>query len=106
MICYVMTEEEWSYAREEDEYWPDNFDELGYIPCADPEYLHQLIFEMNLADESIYVLKMDPQHIESVIIHEDVHEQGIMFPHIYGYINLDAVISAEPFSRDSAPLSS
>ncbi|SER74000.1 DUF952 domain-containing protein [Salisediminibacterium halotolerans] len=96
MIYYVMKPEEWLSVREEDEYWPENFDELGYIPCAEPGQLELLIKDLGFENSrSLYVLKIDPQQIESVIIYEDVFERGMMFPHVYGYINSDAVTDTE-----------
>lgn len=96
MIYYVMLPEEWAFACEEEEYWPDDFDQRGYIPCAEPGQLDMLIEDRGFHNsDSFYVLKIDPQQIESVIIYEDVDERGVMFPHVYGYINVDAVTDTE-----------
>lgn len=97
MIYYILTEDEWESAKEEDEYWPDDFDERGYIPCADPGQENHLVGELNLTDNLLIILTIDTAKLESVIIYEDVNECGRMSPHIYGYINLDAVMDAEDF---------
>ncbi|UTR14835.1 DUF952 domain-containing protein [Salipaludibacillus sp. LMS25] len=91
MIYYLVTKEEWEYAQEDGEYWPADFDDRGYIPCADPGQTEQLVQELNLQDKSLILLSIDTQKLESVIIYEDVEERGRMSPHVYGYINIDAV---------------
>ncbi|PYZ95101.1 hypothetical protein CR194_06190 [Salipaludibacillus keqinensis] len=97
MIYYVLTENQWELAKQDDEYWPDDFDEIGYIPCANPGQLKDLVNELMLFGEPLILLTIDTNKLESVIIYEDVHESGIMSPHIYGYINIDAITGSERY---------
>ncbi|MCE7791997.1 DUF952 domain-containing protein [Salipaludibacillus sp. CUR1] len=106
MILYVLTEEEWEFAQEEEEYWPEDFDDRGYIPCANPGQTEHLVNELNLTDEPLVLLTIDPDKLESVIIYEDVHECGTMSPHIYGYINIDAVTGTEHYELSRHPMPS
>ncbi|MCR6096307.1 DUF952 domain-containing protein [Salipaludibacillus agaradhaerens] len=104
MIYYLITKEEWEYAKQDGEYWPSDFDDRGYIPCADPGQTEQLVRELNLQGESLILLSIDTQKLESVVIYEDVAESGRMSPHVYGYINIDAVKSVDEY--DTFPITS
>ncbi|WP_416150504.1 DUF952 domain-containing protein [Salipaludibacillus sp. HK11] len=99
MIYYVLTEDEWKIAKEEEEYWPSDFDDRGYIPCANPGQTEYLISELLLDEEPLLILTIDTQKLESVIIYEDVYETGSMKPHVYGYINIDAITGIDEFHR-------
>ncbi|WP_280770921.1 DUF952 domain-containing protein [Salipaludibacillus daqingensis] len=104
MIYYVLTEEEWELAKEEDEYWPSDFDDRGYIPCANPGQTEHLVDELMLKNDPLVLVSIDPQKLESVIIYEDVHESGMMKPHVYGYINIDAIMGVKDYHRPTFPI--
>jgi len=106
MIYYVLTEDEWELAKGEDEYWPSDFDERGYIPCANQDQTEHLVDELMLNDDPLVLLTIDSQKLESVIIYEDVHEKGRMNPHIYGYINIDAITEVEEYHRPPCSITS
>lgn len=104
MIYYVLTEDEWEFAKEEDEYWPSDFDERGYIPCANLGQMEHLIKELKLDDDPLVLLTIDSQKLDSVVIYEDVHESGMMKPHVYGYINIDAITGVDNYQRPTCPI--
>ncbi len=43
------------------------------------------------------LLVIDPTRLEAELVYEDLYESGIIFPHIYGPLNLDAVVNVLPF---------
>ncbi|MCW2854704.1 MAG: hypothetical protein JWR52_319 [Marmoricola sp.] len=49
--------------------------------------------------EQVLVLEIDPDRLTSPVVVEYVAEAGQEFPHIYGPINLDAVVRVEPLDQ-------
>lgn len=96
MIYYLMTRDEFDFALDEEEYWPDNFDDTGYIACVSEEGIPSLE-RNNDANEELILLTIDAQKLESAVIYEDLKGDQIMNPHIYGFLNMDAVICTETF---------
>lgn len=104
MIYYLMTREELDFALEEEEYWPDHFDDTGYIACVSEEGISTL-GRHHEKNEELILLTIDAQKLESAVIYEDLKGDHMMNPHIYGFLNMDAVISTERFdpSRVKVP---
>lgn len=77
-----------------EEYLPARFDEEGFIHnCFEDQFEYVLTTHFNSVKE-VLILKIDPTKIQAKIIVEgDQHPKG--FPHIYGPINLDAVVQIE-----------
>ncbi|AOM82966.1 DUF952 domain-containing protein [Salisediminibacterium beveridgei] len=98
MIYYFITKEELAFALEEEEYFPDYFDDTGYISCVSEKTVPAMIAELN-TDQEYVILKFDDQLLESAVIYEDIEDTGIMQPHVYGFLNMDALIEAEEVER-------
>ena len=43
----------------------------------------------------VVVLRIDPDRLTSAVVVEDLVGSGEQFPHVYGPINLDAVVGAD-----------
>lgn len=98
MIYYLITKQELALAIEEEEYFPDHFDDTGYISCVTENALPGLIEEINPEEEYV-ILKFNDQLLESAVIYEDVENTGMMQPHVYGFLNMDALVEAEDINH-------
>lgn len=76
--------------------------DVGFIHCSRPEQVDD-VFQHFYADvtESILLLTIETDLLTSPWQLDDVPGERLSFPHIYGPLNLDAVVSVEPF-RSSA----
>jgi len=88
------------------EYAPDSLEKEGFIHTS---HAQQLAFVRNsglfTADKTWVVLTIDPLKVNAEIRYEagvrlpgmsEAQSQHSLFPHIYGPLNLDAVVSVEP----------
>ena len=48
----------------------------------------------------LLLLAIDPAKLNCPLVVEDLDGSGIRFPHVYGELNLDAVVDARPFLPD------
>ena len=76
--------------------------DVGFIHCSRPEQVDD-VFDHFYADvtEPLLLLTIDTDLLISPWQFDEVPGEPLSFPHIYGALNVDAVVSAEPF-RSSA----
>lgn len=77
-----------------EEYFPARFEEEGFIHnCFEDQFDYVLTTHFKGVKE-VLILKIDPTKIQAEIIVEgNQHPKG--FPHIYGPINVDAIVAKE-----------
>jgi uncharacterized protein (DUF952 family) len=112
-IYHIADHSVWDPAyQDQKEYAPDSLGKEGFIHASDAQ---QLAFVMNSGlftpNKGWVVLTIDPLKVNAEIRYEPgarlpgMHEKPpshSLFPHIYGPLNLDAVVKVEPlhtFSR-------
>ena len=89
-IVHICQQQDWQNAIEAGIYSAESLSREGFIHCSRPVQVLGVVkaFYSNLPD--LVLLWLDPVKLEADIRWERVGEQD--FPHIYGPINIDAVI--------------
>ena len=67
----------------------------GYIHCSFAEQLAPTASRFYGDVAKVVVLRIDPDRLTSAVVVEDLVGSGEQFPHVYGPINLDAVVGAD-----------
>lgn len=94
-ILHILKRTAWEAALREGVYRPDSLRSEGFIHCSTPE---QLIRTANLyfaGHSDLVVLNIDPALVHAPLRWELPHTSESPFPHIYGALNLDAVIGIQ-----------
>jgi uncharacterized protein (DUF952 family) len=97
VIFHITPGDYWEKAKARHFFWPDNFKENGYIPCANADQLldsAQYLYKARLHQKVLYI---NPDKVKAQIVYEDLHKTGQNFPHIYGTLNTDAVLKVVDF---------
>jgi uncharacterized protein (DUF952 family) len=68
--------------------------EEGYIHCSFAEQVAATATRFYGDVPAVVLLRVDPDRLTSPVVVEDLVGGGEAFPHVYGPINLDAVIDA------------
>ncbi len=100
-LYHIAIKEDWQRAKSNNTYTNStlgkSLDNVGYIHLS---YAHQV----KLVADFIYkgmsglvLLKIDPSKLTSRVVVEDVEGTDEKFPHLYGPLNLDAVIDISEF---------
>ncbi len=100
VIFHICTDEEWQRARIAGRYTPEAMSEDGFIHCSDPGTVHLPANRLYVGRTDLVLLQINPARLTAPIRWEPgVAEDpaGPWFPHIYGSINVDAVIAVHPF---------
>ena len=98
LVVYHLTNEmEWSAQEERDYYSHSTLEREGYIHCSTKESLEET-YEKYFKDEDYPVLiTIDPLLLDSQMKLEYVEKRKMLFPHIYGAIRKEAIVSVQRF---------
>jgi len=96
IIFHITTRKAWDSAAE-GTYQPEMFTVDGFIHCSTRDQLIQVANIRFRGQSGLVLLSIDTDKVTPEIIYENL-EGGIqLFPHIYGELNLDAVIQVTEF---------
>jgi uncharacterized protein (DUF952 family) len=98
MILHITTRADWEAARALGDYRLDTLNTEGFIHCSTPEQVLGTADLFYRGQSGLVLLVIDPARLSAKLVYEDSHGTGNLFPHIYGPLNLDAVVRVVPFS--------
>lgn len=106
LIHHLALESAWTEAQRAGTYTVStlglDLSDVGFLHCSRPEQVdgvHARYY--GDVSERVLLLTIDTELLTSPWQYDDVPGQPLSFPHIYGPLNLDAVVSVEEF-RPSA----
>src|SRR6056297_846030 len=100
MILHIIKNKEWQSAKQTGSYKNKSLEEEGFIHCSDENQVCQVANTLYKDEEDILLLYIDENKLVSTVVNEDLYQLGEKYPHVYGPINLDAVVKTEPFLKD------
>lgn len=99
MIYHVSTPDEWAAARREGAYRfstrDQSLDEVGYIHCSRLDQVAGVLQRFYAGAGPLLLLTVDETRLTAPWRDDEV-APGVFFPHVYGPIDLDAVVSVTP----------
>lgn len=96
-LYHITTEAEFNAAKAFGKYYPEKFEEEGFIHCS---HLHQVVKVANARFAGLaglVLIEIEPTKLSSEVIEEDLYDANELFPHIYGPLELQAVIKVHQF---------
>jgi uncharacterized protein (DUF952 family) len=97
MIYHVANIAAWDAAQETKQYIHPSLAAEGFIHACSKEQLRGVLdrYYKNVTD--IVLLEIDESKLTNPLKYELAPSVNEMFPHCFGYINTDAVVSVQPF---------
>lgn len=100
MICHITTRAAWEAAQASGQFLSPEFDDHGFIHCSTPEQVVLVANAFFRGRYGLMLLVIDPARLKSPVRWEPPHSTGRLpdftqdsvFPHVYGSINIDAVV--------------
>jgi len=92
VILHIISEEDWKKAQTEGVHTPSSLDDEGFIHCSTLEQVNWVANSFFKGHTDLLILYIDGEKVKERIIYEDTANIGMLFPHIYGPLNLDAVL--------------
>jgi uncharacterized protein (DUF952 family) len=97
-ILHATTRAAWSAAQASGEYAADSLAEQGFIHCSKPDQILGVAERFLTGQHGLVLLVIDPARLSPELRWEPGTDQAAeLFPHIYGPINLSAVVDVLRF---------
>jgi uncharacterized protein (DUF952 family) len=95
LIYHVTTTAAWKKAIEKGIYEADSLTNEGFIHCSQAEQVDGVLARYYSGEKDLIKLEIDTDKLSSRFIYEWSPSTADTFPHIYGPINVGAVIRSE-----------
>lgn len=100
MIYHITSRAAWTEARERGDYRAESLDTEGFIHCSTESQVLPVTEKFYKGQDDLYLLVIEPALLSSDLKWEPPSggtpppgvPEGDLFPHVYGPINLDAVV--------------
>lgn len=98
-IFHITTDAAWEAARLAGVYTADSLEREGFIHLSTREQVLRVAGRFYRGQPGLLLLAVDTTRLTAELRYEE-SEPGHHFPHLYGPLNLDAVLAAYPFPHE------
>lgn len=100
MIYHITSRSAWGEARQAGEYRAESLTTEGFIHCSTNSQILPVVEKYYMGQQDLLLLVIEPEQLSSELKWEPPSggtpppgvPEGDLFPHIYGPINLEAVV--------------
>ena len=100
LILHMTSRSEWEAAQVQGWYAAESLQSEGFIHCSTVSQILGVANGLYQGAQNMVLLQLDESLVDADIVYEDCYETGQDFPHIYGRLNLDAVVDVLDFPCD------
>lgn len=98
-ILHITRRQDWQAAQAIGSYEADSLRSQGFIHCSTPEQLPRVAETLFRGQDGLVVLTIDATRVNAPIRTENLEGGDERFPHIYGPLNLDAVVAVNDLEQ-------
>lgn len=95
MIFHVVTEQDWQAAKQQGYYEAPSFKTEGFIHTSKAEQVQGVLDRYYKGKSNLILLHIDETKLTATLKYELAPSVQEEFPHIFGRLNLEAVIKTE-----------
>jgi len=100
-IFHITSRMAWSAGQKSGEYRPDSLEQGGFIHCSRVTQVLRVANNYYAGQQGMLLLMLDPSKIKAEVRWEAGSDKADeLFPHIYGPVDLEAVIGVFDFEPD------
>ena len=96
MIYHIVSKSDWAAVGELEYYRGDTLDTEGFIHCSTIEQVLDPANYLFKGRDDLLLLQIDPEKLSAPLKYEDGGD-GCLFPHIYGSMEVSAVVNVVDF---------
>jgi uncharacterized protein (DUF952 family) len=95
MIYHVVTEANWQKALQQGFYEAESLAKEGFIHTSKAEQVAGVLERYYKEQSNLLLLHIDETKLTAPLKYEPAPSVNEEFPHIFGHLNLDAVVKVE-----------
>jgi uncharacterized protein (DUF952 family) len=100
-IFHLVSREEWD--PDLPRYAPDSLEAEGFVHCSTEEQLARVANAVFPDHRDLLVLEIDPTQVTAEVVWEDLYDLDENFPHIYGPVEREAIVSVTTYPPTRSP---
>ena len=106
MILHMVKRDEWENAIRKGEYAPASLESEGFIHCSTAAQVVETANLFYREQSDLMIVCLEEGHLTPQLTYEPAvrvgdERAGVLFPHIYGPLNLEAVSEVYQFPCDA-----
>jgi len=98
-IFHITTSAAWDEARAAGAYEPPSLEREGFIHFSASDQVVGVANRAFRGQRDLVLLCVASERLAGVVRHEHAEDAGEAFPHLYGALNLDAVVEVVPIAE-------
>jgi len=103
-IFHLAQRGAWEAAQRLGDYRPPSLESEGFIHCSPADRVDEVAQAFFGGQVDLMLLEIDPELLTSKLVYEKAADRDGLFPHIYGPLNLAAVVATVDYpSGERAP---
>ncbi|MEZ0395441.1 MAG: DUF952 domain-containing protein [Anaerolineales bacterium] len=103
IVLHITSRSAWQAARMAGFYAADSLEGQGFIHCSLPSQVLRVANNLFRGRDDLVLLVIDPARLTAPLKWEPAADLATeIFPHLYGPLNLEAVVDVLPLGRDAA----
>ncbi|EDX86664.1 conserved hypothetical protein [Synechococcus sp. PCC 7335] len=91
MLFHIVESTNWAAAKERGMYEPDSLAAEGFIHLSKEQQVSGTVERFYKGRSDLVILEIDPKLLQASLCYDQVPGHGV-FPHLYGPLNLEAVV--------------
>jgi uncharacterized protein (DUF952 family) len=95
VIYHITTKNDWEAAQERGSYIAPSLATEGFIHCSEEQQVKGVLERYYKGKTNLVKLVIDTSELQPQLKYELAPSVNQNFPHIYGPINLDAIVATE-----------
>jgi uncharacterized protein (DUF952 family) len=95
VIFHITTEPEWTAAKAAGLYEAPSLKDEGFIHCCQEDQISDVRNRYFAGMQQLLKLSIDTSKLKSQLIYEWSPSNAATYPHVYGPINIDAVLAVD-----------
>ncbi len=100
VIYHILPKKDWLAAEKSGTYTPPSLNNEGFIHCSKIDQVVRSANQFFVDQDDLYLLCIASEKVRADIRYEDSTGEGILFPHIYGPLNLSAIVDVSPLEKN------
>lgn len=97
-VFHIIEKEKWEVVKDDLEYSPPSIQKEGFIHLCDKNQIQTVLNRYYQNQQNLLLLHINPLKLKYELKYDQVYERQPLYPHLYGPLNLSAVIKAEAVS--------